>query len=127
MRKLSDKQRILRLALSRGHKGFTAVDFLAPDVADGLKPITRVAARVNDLRNEGIRFTDGGRRNACKVYILDRSSLADSTLPPAPVSGASADRKQHQPEMAGALSSSPSAGVPETAPRNAIFDWDEAA
>lgn len=83
---LTDKQRILRFALERGDQGFTAVDFQLPHVADGGKPILRVAARVKDLRDEGFVFHDGGTRNRCKVYILDRQSLADATKP-APTSG----------------------------------------
>lgn len=79
---MSQKQRILRLAYAREDEGITAVDFQLPAVADGGRPILRVAARIKDLENEGIHFTDGGTRNRCKVYVLDRASLVDATKPP---------------------------------------------
>lgn len=81
---MTDKQRVLRLALARGDKGLTQVDFMLPNVVDDAKPITRLAARIKDLRDEGIEFVDGGRRNGMKVYILDRNSLAKASLPPGP-------------------------------------------
>ena len=80
--KLTQTQRILRLALERGEDGITAVDFQLPDVADGGAPILRVAARIGELEEDGIHFTDGGTRNRCKVYVLDRESLARATKPP---------------------------------------------
>ena len=49
------------------------VDFLAPDVIDGLKPITRLAARIRDLKDElgeDAIVDTGQRRNHCKIYAL---------------------------------------------------------
>ena len=99
MTRLTQQQRVLRLALSRGEQGITAADFMLPNVPDGGAPITRLAARIRDLTNDGIRFTDGGRRQSLKVYVLDRASLADASKPataPAapllsPVAGAAAE------------------------------------
>lgn len=78
---LSQTQRVLRAALSAGDRGVTQVDFMLPGVIGGGAPITRLAARVKDLEGDGIRFDDGGRRQRCKVYVLDRMSLAKSSLP----------------------------------------------
>lgn len=43
------------LAALRGSRGFgvRGIDFLAPDVLDGGRPITRVASRMTDLRKAG--------------------------------------------------------------------------
>lgn len=103
--KLAQTQRVLQLARKRGRHGITATDFLLPDVADGGKPITRLAARIRDLQDDGVRFTSGGRRGKCKVYVLVEDSLA----PPAPV----------EPQSAPLLSAE--------APRCAIFDFEDAA
>jgi hypothetical protein len=64
-------ERVLRLLERRGPHGVTAVDFQLPDIADGGKPILRVAARILELRDQGHRIVDGGVRNKCKVYILE--------------------------------------------------------
>jgi hypothetical protein len=61
--------RVLR-ALRRHPEGITSVDFLLPNVIDGGRPITRVAARIRDLRNEGHEIVTGGERYGCAVYKL---------------------------------------------------------
>jgi hypothetical protein len=71
MRKLTQKQRVLKAARAAGTTGLTAIDFYPPDVIDGGKPITRLAARIEELEAEGIRFWRDGRRNGCTVYVLD--------------------------------------------------------
>lgn len=63
--------RVLKAARSAGRRGITAVDFALPNVCDGGKPITRLAARINELQEIGFRFRDGGRRQKCKIYVLD--------------------------------------------------------
>lgn len=68
-------RRVIKLAQQRGHNGFCAVDFLAPWVADGGSPITRLAARVAELKAMGYEFDDGGRRNGTKVYVLKQYSV----------------------------------------------------
>lgn len=71
MRKLTQKQRVLQAARAAGSRGLTAVDFYLPNVIDDGAPITRLAARIEELENDGIRFWRDGRRNGCVVYVLD--------------------------------------------------------
>ena len=78
---MSQKARVLR-ALQTHPRGITQVDFLLPDVIDGGKPITRVAARVEELADDGYRITDGGTRDECKVYVLSGAQEAPVRLLP---------------------------------------------
>jgi hypothetical protein len=84
MRKLSQKQRVLKAARAAGTTGLTSVDFLLPDVIDGGKPITRLAARIEELEADGIRFWRDGRRNGCVIYVLD-AAHRPALRPPAQV------------------------------------------
>lgn len=52
LKKPSQKARILALARRRGEGGFTPIDFMAPTV-DGLPPILRLPARIDELRQAG--------------------------------------------------------------------------
>lgn len=61
--------RVLR-ALRRHPDGITQVDFLLPNVIDGGRPITRLAARIRDLRTEGEEIVTDGERYGCAVYKL---------------------------------------------------------
>lgn len=63
-------ERVERLLRQRGEQGVTPVDFLLPNIVDGGRPITRVAARVLDLRNQGLNITTSGTRNGVAVYVL---------------------------------------------------------
>src|SRR5690349_8807518 len=75
------KQRVLAALRSRGARGITQVDFLAPNVIDGGKPITRVAPRILELRkDDGHEIVVDGERDSCAVYRL----LRDSQDTPAP-------------------------------------------
>lgn len=65
---MTQRERVLRASLRPS--GVSQVDFLAPDVCDGEKPITRLAARIFDLEREGYLFEVVGWRNRCKVYRL---------------------------------------------------------
>lgn len=56
------------LALSKRFNGVCQADLLLPDVADGGTPITRVAARLWDLEQEGHSFEHIGTRKRCKVF-----------------------------------------------------------
>ena len=58
------------LALSKRFNGVCQADLLLPDVADGGAPITRVAARLWDLEQEGYEFEHIGVRKKCKVFRL---------------------------------------------------------
>jgi hypothetical protein len=68
MKKLSQRDRVL-LALKR-YPRVSVTDFLAPAVVDGGKPITRLAARINELRDEGYAIEDAGRVHGCSSYRL---------------------------------------------------------
>lgn len=68
---MSAKQTDRVLAALRAHpRGITAVDFLLPDVIDGGTPITRLGARILDLRDQGCRIETVGRRQKCVIYKL---------------------------------------------------------
>jgi hypothetical protein len=74
--------RVLRLLVKRGNTGLTQADFLPPRIADGGKPIARLASRIEELRNDhGVGIVSGGRRASLEVYVLaDLATLPD--LPP---------------------------------------------
>ena len=69
-REPTQAERILAALRAVGQRGITSVDFLAPDVIDDGKPITRVAARIHELREDGHQILSVGRRNRCDVYVL---------------------------------------------------------
>lgn len=77
---MTGKERILRALRNRREEGITQVDFLGPTM-DGEKPITRVAARIKDLRDDGHPIVVVGVRNQCAVYVLQVPVLVP---PPAP-------------------------------------------
>jgi hypothetical protein len=62
-------QRVLR-ALHDHDDGITQVDFLRPDVIDGGYPITRLAARIQELRDRGADVFVDGKRDGCTIYRL---------------------------------------------------------
>lgn len=66
----SQTDRVLDALRKAGPRGITAVDFALPDVIDGGPPITRVAARVMDLRHQGHTIIASGTRHKCRVYEL---------------------------------------------------------
>ena len=65
---LTQRERVLKAA--RSFRGITQVDFLLPNVVDGGEPITRLAARINELDSEGYGFECLGRRDRCKIWRL---------------------------------------------------------
>lgn len=73
-----DKLRVLA-ALRAGD--VTPNDFLGPDVADGKKPIQRVAARINDLRRDGYGI------ETVSVRPVATYRLTSSPSTPVPASG----------------------------------------
>lgn len=85
------------LALSKRFNGVCQADLLLPDVADGGTPITRVAARLWDLEQEGHEFEAIGTRKRCKVFRLasEPTETSDVGRPPKPttssMSGVSVD------------------------------------
>jgi hypothetical protein len=101
----TQRQRVLRLLEQRGELGITQGDFLLPDVADGGTPITRVGARIEELRRRGLTIETAGRRNAFSVYIF-RPALR-------PVIAQAATQQLDLPTS----QASP--------PRSAVLGWDE--
>lgn len=67
---MTQRDRVLAALRHAGPSGITQVDFLGPQVCDHGKPITRVAARVNELRDQGLTITSSGTRHGCAVYVL---------------------------------------------------------
>lgn len=98
-------------ALDKHPTGICAVDFLLPNVVDGGPPITRLAARIKDLRDAGEAIDVIGERHGCAVYARARAQVQPVTPAPDPVPAAE-----------------PVAQAPlfEFAPRAAIFDEDAA-
>lgn len=66
----TQRERVLNALHSNRHRGVAQPDFLGPDTIDGAKPITRLAARIEELRDEGVSIEVVGRRNRCAVYRL---------------------------------------------------------
>ena len=69
---MSQATRVLAALQRAGSYGITSIDFDAPNVCDGGKPIRRVAARVKDLRDAGFDVQTDGERHGCAVYRLVR-------------------------------------------------------
>jgi hypothetical protein len=107
---MSQRARVLAALRSRGADGVCSVDFLLPDVLDGGSPITRLAARMLELREDGHEIQVIGEKHGCAVYRLMRDAQDARPVPPAP-------------SAAETLGSLPDAARP----RNAIFGWDEEA
>ncbi len=66
----SQTERVLNALRKAGGRGVTQVDFSLPDVIDGGPPITRVAARIKDLRRQGHTIVPAGTRQRCRIYEL---------------------------------------------------------
>ena len=71
---MTQKERVLKALQSAGAAGVCMTDFLAPDVCDGGTPITRMAARVLDLKNEGHQI-DCVIEAGVAVYVLRSEAL----------------------------------------------------
>lgn len=67
---MTQKDRVLRSLQQAGPQGMTQVDWLRFPTPDGGAPITRVAARVQELRDEGHPISSSGTRDRCAVYVL---------------------------------------------------------
>jgi hypothetical protein len=109
---VSQRARVLAALRSRGAHGVCSVDFLLPDIVDGGKPITRLAARMLELREDGHEIQVIGDRHGCAVYRLMRDAQDQPRPNPMPT---------EVPE---------GFAIPEnerTRPRSAIFGWDEEA
>lgn len=76
---MTQRERILAALRAAGRRGITQVDFLRFPTVDGGPPVTRVAARVQELRDEGLDIVSSGTRDRCAVYVL--KELGVSTGP----------------------------------------------
>jgi hypothetical protein len=63
---MTDKDRILRRL--RSHGSTTPIEWQGP-TPDGGKPVLRVAARIGDLRKDGIPVQTA-RTRPCALYVL---------------------------------------------------------
>jgi hypothetical protein len=81
--RLTQTQRVLRLLEQRGERGITAADLLPP-VVDGLKPVGRLAARIDELRSRGLHIVTDRKGGGYARYILrepQRVAAAASAAP----------------------------------------------
>lgn len=101
---MSQRKRVLAALRVRGARGVCAVDFLAPDVIDGQAPITRLAARMLELREDGHEIKVIGEQHGCAVYRLMRDAQDDPAPAPAPSAaetlGSLFDNAPHAPANA---------------------------
>lgn len=68
---MSQKGRVLASLENAGRRGVTQADWSGVNgTPDDGPPITRLAARVLELQNDGHRIVSGGRRDKCRVYVL---------------------------------------------------------
>lgn len=65
------RRRVLAALQQLGTDGVTQADFLPPTI-DGGPTITRLGARVHELRAAGHAIEPAGRRDRCRVYVLER-------------------------------------------------------
>lgn len=123
----SQQDRVLAALRRAGRFGITQVDFSLPDVVDGGKPITRVAARIKDLRDVGHIIAKRGTRSRCAVYILKRQVVSDEPVRDQPRLGGP-DRTVGEPPSAGSSDTTtlfdPAVGAPVL---GAYDELDEAA
>lgn len=87
---MTQRERVLRALQTAGPRGVTQVDFLRFPTVDGGPPITRLAARIQELKDAGHRIGSSATRDKCAVYVwTDWARRGDSsTLPAAPTSTA---------------------------------------
>lgn len=81
--------RVLAALRRAGQHGICQPDFLLPDVIDGQEPITRLPARILDLKADGHKIGAKGRRSKCKVYVLLKDATPAEDSKPRPVVGLS--------------------------------------
>jgi len=119
---VSQRDRILRALRNAGDRGVTQVDFLGFPAVDGGAPITRVAARIEELRKEGHPIVNVGTRDKCAIY-----RLATPTVAPTPILDGPG-RAAPNPSVGGQLGVGGLTPAPSEHRRPAIFDdWEDAA
>lgn len=73
---MTQTDRVLAALYLHADRGITQVDFLRFPTIDGGPPITRVAARIEELRDQGFLIVSGERRERCVVYRLGKVPAA---------------------------------------------------
>lgn len=76
---MTQAERVLAALRAHPDRGICAVDFLRFPTVDGGPPITRLAARIGELRDAGEPILNHGIRDKCRVYRL-APPLADGQL-----------------------------------------------
>jgi hypothetical protein len=67
---VSQSDRVLAALYDHPERGINSVDFLRFPTLDGGPPITRLAARIEELRVQGFNIESCERRERCTVYRL---------------------------------------------------------
>lgn len=78
---MTQRERVLRSLRHAGPTGVTQVDWLRFPTPDGGPPITRVAARIQELREEGHEISSSGTRDRCALYVLKVKPVAEPARP----------------------------------------------
>jgi hypothetical protein len=106
---MTQTDRVYQLLRRRGEAGITVADFIGPETADGGPTVSRLAARVGQLRHErGLNIVAEGRRGG---YVIYRLREEQRLTVPAPAVA---------PIEPGQL-------VPAAPPRSALLGWEDAA
>ena len=79
MTKPTQATRVLAALGRAGVRGVTQGDWLVPGGADGAGRITRVAARIEELRSDGLAIIADGKREGFAIYRL----VIEASAPPA--------------------------------------------
>lgn len=88
--KPSQVERVRRALERAGPDGVSPVDFALPEVVDGGRPIMRLAARILDLRRQGLSINVSSDPNGTARYVLTsepgpRGEPAPPPVEPRPV------------------------------------------
>ena len=68
---MKQTDRVLKGLRAAGPRGITQADFSGlHGTPDGGPPITRVAARIAELRAAGLAISADTKRDSCSVYVL---------------------------------------------------------
>lgn len=81
---MTQTERVLAALAANPDRGITQVDFSLPNVIDGGPPITRVAARIGELREDGHNVISDGHREKCRVYKLIPAAVSPGAPPTGP-------------------------------------------
>lgn len=81
---MTQKDRVLKSLRVAGSRGITQADWTGAyaQTPDGGAPITRLAARVLDLKQQGYTIKNGPLRDSCRVYSLIPTEPISAPLAP---------------------------------------------